>query len=141
MGERDEPCSPWWRIAEEELGFRMRTEWDGKVSMNESWKLKQACGRSCVLDVHILSVLSTIAFLLMTRTLSLGASFPPSPSPSPSPSTGCVSGGRMSAAFVTATDAGSSIGRMSWINGNKDAILLSITLALCLVLTCAGGGR
>lgn len=34
-----------------------------------------------------------------------------------------LSGGKMSAALVTATDAGRIIGRISWISGRKDAIL------------------
>jgi hypothetical protein len=67
----------------------------------------------CLLDVHILSVLSITAFLLTTRT----------PGVSPSPP-GWAAGGRISVAFVTATDAGKIIGRMSSINGNRDAILL-----------------
>lgn len=55
----------------------------------------------------------------MTRTPA--AAFPSSPS------LGCCisgSGGRMSAALVTETDAGKIMGKMSWIRGSNEAILL-----------------
>lgn len=78
------------------------------------------CGFLCLPDAHILSVLSTTACLLMTRTPGGGGGVVP---PFAWPGVGGVCGGRMSAAFVTATEAGKIMGRMSWMSGNKDAIL------------------
>jgi hypothetical protein len=62
----------------------------------------------------MLSVLSTTACRLITRTLGVP----------PSASLSCGSGGRISAALVTVTDAGRIMGKMSWMSGKKDAILL-----------------
>lgn len=70
-------------------------------------------GRGRSPDAHILSVLPTTAFLLITRTLVLSSSC----------SLGGVGGGTMSAAFVTEMDAGKIMGRISCISGNSEAIL------------------
>jgi len=70
------PCSPWWRIEEEYSGFMMRTaRW-----ICIRWGMRIQIGGFGSPDVHILSVLSTTAFLLMTRTPAAFPSAPPCPS-------------------------------------------------------------
>lgn len=107
------PCSPWWRTDEDELGLTMRTARTVCTCTFQKRGIAQA--RLDSLEVHILSVLSTTAFLLMTHTPDAPVSVPLASSDLE---------GRISAAFVTVTDAGKIMGRMSWINGNRDAILL-----------------